>query len=240
MRRLGLFGSVARGVSGPDSDLDFVVEFDAKSFDRYMDLKLLLERLFGCTVDLVLSDAIKPRLKHVILGEAVYAQGLSGSTSKTSWSRSGGSAACAAGISKEAFRRDPRTADAVVRNLEVIGEAVKRLPPDLRERRPSVEWSKMSGLRDVLIHAYFGVDLDIVWDIVESKLDAVAAAVASLLDEERPAAMTLSSGSRLGPYEILSPLGAGGMGRCTGPGTRGLGDVAIKVLPEELSSETGG
>ncbi len=76
MRRLGLFGSVARGVSGPDSDLDFVVEFDAKSFDRYMDLKLLLERLFGCTVDLVLSDAIKPRLKHVILGEAVYAQGL--------------------------------------------------------------------------------------------------------------------------------------------------------------------
>ncbi|MGH9315594.1 MAG: nucleotidyltransferase family protein [Thermoanaerobaculia bacterium] len=76
VRRLGLFGSVARGASGPASDLDFVVEFEAKSFDRYMDLKFMLERLFGCSVDLVLSDAIKPRLKPVILGEAVYAPGL--------------------------------------------------------------------------------------------------------------------------------------------------------------------
>jgi predicted nucleotidyltransferase len=76
VRRLGLFGSAARGVSGPNSDLDFVVEFEAKSFDRYMDLKLLLERLFQCRVDLVLSDGIKPRLRETILGEAVYAQGL--------------------------------------------------------------------------------------------------------------------------------------------------------------------
>jgi predicted nucleotidyltransferase len=76
VRRLGLFGSAARGVSGPNSDLDFVVEFEAKSFDRYMDLKLLLERLFQCRVDLVLSDGIKPRLRETILSEAVYAQGL--------------------------------------------------------------------------------------------------------------------------------------------------------------------
>jgi predicted nucleotidyltransferase len=76
VRRLGLFGSAARGSSGPNSDLDFVVEFEVKSFDRYMDLKLLLERLFGCRVDLVLSDGIKPRLRKAILGEAVYAQGL--------------------------------------------------------------------------------------------------------------------------------------------------------------------
>ena len=76
VRRLGLFGSAARGSSGPNSDLDFVVEFEAKSFDRYMDLKLLLEGLFGCRVDLVLSDGIKPRLREAILGQAVYAQGL--------------------------------------------------------------------------------------------------------------------------------------------------------------------
>jgi predicted nucleotidyltransferase len=76
VRRLGLFGSAARGSSGAQSDLDFVVEFEAKSFDRYMDLKLLLERLFGCRVDLVLSDVIKPRLRKTILGEAVYAEGL--------------------------------------------------------------------------------------------------------------------------------------------------------------------
>jgi len=76
VRRLGLFGSFARGSPHPESDLDFVVDFQPRTFDRYMDLKLLLERLFGRPVDLVLADAIKPRLRPAILGEAVYAQGL--------------------------------------------------------------------------------------------------------------------------------------------------------------------
>jgi len=72
-RRLGLFGSHARGEPSPASDLDFVVEFDRKSFDAYMGLKEFLEDLFGCPVDLVLCDAIKPRLRATILGEAVHA-----------------------------------------------------------------------------------------------------------------------------------------------------------------------
>jgi len=76
VRKLGLFGSVARGEAREESDLDFVVEFERKSFDAYMNLKLFLEGLFDCRVDLVLADGIKPRLKPVILGEAVYAQGL--------------------------------------------------------------------------------------------------------------------------------------------------------------------
>ena len=76
VRRLGLFGSLARGDAGESSDLDFVVEFDRKSFDAYMDLKTFLERLFGCWVDLVLREAIKPRLRASILESAVYAPGL--------------------------------------------------------------------------------------------------------------------------------------------------------------------
>ena len=76
VRKLGLFGSVARGDAREESDLDFVVEFERKSFDAYMNLKLFLEGLFDCRVDLVLADGIKPRLKPVILDEAVYAQGL--------------------------------------------------------------------------------------------------------------------------------------------------------------------
>ncbi len=75
-RRLGLFGSVARNEAGPASDLDFVVELDARTFDRYMDLKLFLEELFGCRVDLVLDHSIKPRLRSAILRETVYAAGL--------------------------------------------------------------------------------------------------------------------------------------------------------------------
>ncbi len=76
VRRLGLFGSIARGESAPFSDLDFLVEFDAKSFDAYMDLKEFLEKLFGCPVDLVLADALKPRLRENILRETVHAPGL--------------------------------------------------------------------------------------------------------------------------------------------------------------------
>lgn len=76
VRRLGLFGSVARGEGTATSDLDFIVQFDRKSFDGYMDLKAFLENLFGCHVDLVIESAIKPRLREVILQEAVHAAGL--------------------------------------------------------------------------------------------------------------------------------------------------------------------
>jgi predicted nucleotidyltransferase len=76
VQRLGLFGSCARGECNEVSDLDFVVEFEKKSFDAYMDLKLFLEELFGCQVDLVISDTIKPRLRSLILGEAIHAPGL--------------------------------------------------------------------------------------------------------------------------------------------------------------------
>jgi predicted nucleotidyltransferase len=76
VRRLGLFGSCARGEATASSDLDFVVDFADKSFDAYMDLKAYLEDLFGCRVDLVLADTIKPRLRPIIQRETVYASGL--------------------------------------------------------------------------------------------------------------------------------------------------------------------
>lgn len=85
------------------------------------------------------------------------------------------------GLSRDAFAADDRTVDAVVRNLEVVGEAVKRLPADLRSRRPEIEWQKIAGLRDILIHEYFGIDVDILWDVIDNKLSAVEEAVTALL-----------------------------------------------------------
>jgi predicted nucleotidyltransferase len=75
VRRLGLFGSAARGEEGEPRDLDFLVEFEVKTFDAYMDLKDFLEELFGRPVDLVLADALKPSLRQGILAETVYAPG---------------------------------------------------------------------------------------------------------------------------------------------------------------------
>lgn len=74
VRRIGLFGSHLRGTSGPESDLDFVVEFRRPSFDDYMDTKFFLEELFGRNVDLVTEGALKPALRYV-REEAAYAAG---------------------------------------------------------------------------------------------------------------------------------------------------------------------
>ena len=76
VRSLSLFGSRASSTATEQSDLDFVVEFETKSFDAYMNLKAFLEQLFDAQVDLVLKDTIKPKLRERILSEALHAPGL--------------------------------------------------------------------------------------------------------------------------------------------------------------------
>ncbi len=76
VKRLGLFGSASRDETTDVSDLDFLVEFEQKSFDNYMELKFFLEELFDCSVDLVLVDSIKPQLRDRILKDVVDAPGL--------------------------------------------------------------------------------------------------------------------------------------------------------------------
>ncbi|HYG62471.1 MAG TPA: DUF86 domain-containing protein [Thermoanaerobaculia bacterium] len=89
-----------------------------------------------------------------------------------------------AGLSFEAFQQDEKTIDAVVRNLEVIGEAVKSIPDGLRARHPDVPWKKISGLRDILIHEYFGIDLELIWDVVQAKLPILVGRVSDLLESD--------------------------------------------------------
>lgn len=76
VRKIGLFGSYVRGTQHKKSDIDFLVEFNTKSFDNYMDLKFFLEKQLKSGIDLVLADALKPSLKPAILKEVEYVQGI--------------------------------------------------------------------------------------------------------------------------------------------------------------------
>lgn len=77
------------------------------------------------------------------------------------------------GLTYDQFQKDHKTQDAVIRNLEIIGEATKNIPADFRAEHSSIPWKSMAGTRDRLIHDYFGINLDIVWDIIEVDLPGV-------------------------------------------------------------------
>ena len=89
-----------------------------------------------------------------------------------------------AGRSKDQVFGDDIRADAVLLNLHIIGEAVKKLPGDLRERYPDVAWREIAGLRDVIAHAYFALDSDILWDAVECDVPALLDAVRKIIRTE--------------------------------------------------------
>ncbi len=88
------------------------------------------------------------------------------------------------GMSVDKFKKDSKTVDAVIRNFEIIGEAAGKLPQQFRDRHPEVPWKSLTGLRNVLIHEYFGVDVEAVWENIGQKLPELKTQMETILSRE--------------------------------------------------------
>ncbi len=88
------------------------------------------------------------------------------------------------GLTEEAFLKNELLQRAVIRSLEIIGEATKKLPEDFRYQYSEVEWKELAGTRDKLIHHYFGVDYEIVWNIIEMELPKLEISIRDIIDSE--------------------------------------------------------
>lgn len=88
-----------------------------------------------------------------------------------------------AGMSYEEFLQDTKTQDAVVRNIEIIGEAVKNLSRGLKEKYKDIEWKDIAGMRDKIVHFYFGIKWELVWSVVNDKIPALLPKIETIIKQ---------------------------------------------------------
>lgn len=86
-------------------------------------------------------------------------------------------------MSFEEFAKDKKTINAVIRSIEVIGEASKKIPKSIRERYPAIPWRKVSGMRDKMIHEYFGVDVEILWKTIKEDIPPLESLIRKVLED---------------------------------------------------------
>jgi uncharacterized protein with HEPN domain len=88
------------------------------------------------------------------------------------------------GLSEDEFYSNRQAQDAVVRRLEIIGEAAKNIDKDFRNKHPQIPWKKIAGMRDIIAHEYFGVKLDRVWDVIRKDLSDLKEKIRTVMEEE--------------------------------------------------------
>ncbi len=87
------------------------------------------------------------------------------------------------GMTLDEFKRDKKTFAACVRNIEIMGEAVKNLPDDLKDEHDEVPWREVAGMRDKVVHAYFGVSHEIIWKTIHTRFDEFRESIEGILSE---------------------------------------------------------
>ncbi|MEJ7619575.1 MAG: HepT-like ribonuclease domain-containing protein [Aquificaceae bacterium] len=198
VKELGVFGSYLRGEQRQDSDLDLLVDFEKDiSLWNVMELEEFLSERLGVRVDLIMKSSLRfrPHTAEKILKSYVpvvenwkdiirqkempkrdYREYIKDILQECEFVRK-----YTQGIEYEDFLESDLLRHAVVRALEVIGEAVKNLPNELLEKYPQIEWKRVKGMRDRLAHAYFGVDYELLWKVVKEELPILCKVVRDML-----------------------------------------------------------
>jgi len=87
------------------------------------------------------------------------------------------------GFKLDEFERDDKTSSAVIRKFEIIGEATKRIPEDLRQRYPKIPWKEMAGMRDKLMHFYFGIDYKLIWQTINQRIPRIKPIIRQIIED---------------------------------------------------------
>ena len=87
------------------------------------------------------------------------------------------------GLDLEKFSQDNKTVDAVIRNFEIVGEATKQVPENIRSKYLAVPWKEMAGMRDKLVHAYFGVDKEVLWETITNRIPELKAQIQEIIKD---------------------------------------------------------
>lgn len=208
VRTLGLFGSYVHGEQGKRSDLDILVEFEDEakpSLLEFAGLQQELSDLLGVKVDLVEKKGLKPYIGRRILEEviyvsdpkAVYAMPAAPEGGKVSRNRGreirdylkdildnlANVEEFTKRVDYEAFSSDKQKVYAVLHALLVVGEATRKIPTSIRKRHPAIPWRSIVGLRNIVAHEYFAVNLPRIWQIIRDDLPRLREAVARMWKE---------------------------------------------------------
>ena len=209
VRSLGVFGSYVRGEQRRDSDVDVLIEFDDDAKPGlfwFIDLQHELSDALGVKVDLVEKKGLKPYIGKRILEEVVYISETSGLDAAQIFKRKSVVLAerkreirdylqdilrnienvrrFVEGVDYDTFASETQTTYAVLHALLIIGEAARKFPADTRRRYSQVPWRKIVGLRNIVAHEYFAVNLPTIWQIINEDLPLLRDTVELIWKEE--------------------------------------------------------
>ncbi len=199
---IAIFGSTARDEARPDSDVDTLIEIGRPAgFFTISKVNSYLEDALGAKVDLVTPGALRSPIRERIYEELIYVG--TGYTRKSSMSMSNerewrfrlndihdsteNILRYVQGMDLDTFSENQMVIDAVIRNFEIIGEAVRYIPNEFKASNPHIDWQDMADMRNRLIHGYSDVNLDTVWDTIVNDLPPLLSVMSELIESQNDA-----------------------------------------------------